>query len=82
MDIMRRTKENCVIADGDTSYVLMDMRKYHALLLERDVSRNHLTDAGLIDKINREIALWHENQKEFFVRAAEESIQEEPSFSL
>lgn len=82
MDIMRRTRENCVIADGESAYVLMDMRKYHTLLLERDVSRNHLTDAGLIDKINREIALWYENQKEFFVSTAQENLQSEASLSL
>lgn len=67
IDIVKKTGDTCIIADADAAVVVMDMRKYRAMLLERELHVTHLTDSGLLDKINAQIALWHENQKEFFI---------------
>ncbi len=67
IDLVKKTGDTTIVIDGERSLVLMDMRKYRAMLLERELHVAHLTDSGLIDKINAQIALWHESQKDLFV---------------
>lgn len=73
IDLVKKTGDTCIVADGEKSFVLMDIRKYRAMLLERELHVAHLTDSGLLDKINTQIALWHESQKEFFVDTPDKS---------
>lgn len=71
LDIVAKTGDTCIVSDDENSFVLMDIKKYRAMLLDRELHVSHLTDSGLLDKINAQIALWHENQKELFVDAPE-----------
>ncbi len=73
MDIVAKTGDTCIVADVEKSFVLMDIRKYSSMLLERELHVSHLTDSGLIDKINAQIALWHESQKDLFVDTPEKT---------
>ena len=81
LELVRKTGDTCILADGERTFVLMDIRKYHILILERELSRVHLTDSGLIDKINREIALWHETQKDVFIETQNNSSTLPSTFS-
>ncbi|MEK7649290.1 MAG: hypothetical protein AAB400_05280 [Patescibacteria group bacterium] len=73
IDVVVKTGDTCIVADTEKSFVLMDIKKYRAMLLERELHVSHLTDSGLLDKINAQIALWHESQKELFVDTPEQS---------
>lgn len=78
MDVVKKTGDTCVIVENGKSLVLMDIRKYRAMLLERELHVAHLTDSGLLDKINAQIALWHESQKELFI---DDSVQSDTLLS-
>lgn len=81
VDLVKKTGDTCVVVDGEKSLVLMDIRKYRAMLLERELHVAHLTDSGLLDKINAQIALWHESQKEFFIDTPPKSGMLHDTFS-
>lgn len=77
-DLIRRSGEKAIVFDGreggemeDQTFVVMDLAEYEGLTAKNKENkpREHLTDEELVDKINRDIALWN-------LRNNEEDINE------
>jgi len=64
-NLIKKTGDRFIVADekGDPKFVIMDISEYEKLVLcKSDVS--DLTEDELLDKINRDIAIWQIEQKE------------------
>ncbi|MFA7662531.1 MAG: hypothetical protein WCX88_01265 [Patescibacteria group bacterium] len=62
--LIRKTGDRMIIFDQEGfSYVLMSVEDYEDLLLARSGVAG-LTEEELLDKINREIAVWKSNQED------------------
>lgn len=64
VDLIKKTGDKAIVLDqnGDPNYVLMTFGDYEGLILGKSEVRG-LTEAELLDKINRDIAVWKEGQK-------------------
>ncbi|MFA6918744.1 MAG: hypothetical protein WC244_01335 [Patescibacteria group bacterium] len=64
VDLINKTGDKAIVLDqnGDPNYVLMSMDDYEQLIVGKSEVRG-LTEAELLDKINRDIAVWKEGQK-------------------
>jgi aminoglycoside phosphotransferase family enzyme len=64
ISLIRKTGDRMIIFDQEGfSYVLMNVDDYEDLLLARSGVAG-LTEEELLDKINREIAVWKSNQED------------------
>lgn len=70
LDLVRRTGDKLMVADssGDEAYMVMDLDSYERILDQKAEARP-LTEEQLIDKINRDVALWKAEQE-----AAEQKV--------
>jgi PHD/YefM family antitoxin component YafN of YafNO toxin-antitoxin module len=63
-DLIKKTRDKLVVLDQDgSSFVIMDLKEYEKLLLATSEVKD-LTENELLDKINRDIAIWKANQSE------------------
>ncbi len=64
VDLINKTGDKAIVLDqnGDPNYVLMAFSDYEQLIVGKSEVRG-LTEAELLDKINRDIAVWKEGQK-------------------
>ncbi|MBF8280316.1 MAG: hypothetical protein HW383_89 [Candidatus Magasanikbacteria bacterium] len=70
LKLIQKTGDRAIVIDGDNSYVVMTVPEYERLVLPA-VDGNSAAPAApietggeqLIDKINRDVALWRETQK-------------------
>lgn len=70
---MAKSGDRCVIMEkGQPAFVLMKIEDYEDLLMAHS-GIDGLTEEELLDKINREIALWRANQED---ETAEEIMTE------
>jgi len=63
-DLIRKTGDRCIVlsSDGEEANVIMSLVEYERLALGKaDVV--HLTEDELLDKINRDIAIWKTQQE-------------------
>jgi hypothetical protein len=67
-DLIRRSGEKAIVFDGkeggdkeDRAFVVMDFTEYEKLTAKNKENKasEYLTDEELVDKINRDIALWN-----------------------
>jgi len=75
--IVDRTADKVIFFSGDQSYVIMPLDQYEASLQQSPES-GVLTEQELIDKINRDIAMWRaqtavEHEQEVADSVAEEA---------
>lgn len=74
--LVARTGDKVVVLDGDHEFVLANLDDYLHLLGEREPVAD-LSGRELLDKINRDIALWRESQREFESRDREQDFFDE-----
>jgi hypothetical protein len=65
VNLIKKTGDKAIILDhnGDPSYVVMTLGSYEQLILGRSGVQG-LTEDELLDKINREIAIWKDEQRD------------------
>jgi hypothetical protein len=64
IELIKKTGDRFITLDGDgNTYVVMNLKDYERLALGRSEVRG-LTEDELLDKINRDIALWRSTQEE------------------
>ncbi|MFA5047911.1 MAG: hypothetical protein WC516_02610 [Patescibacteria group bacterium] len=65
VNLLKKTGDKAIILDenGDPSYVIMTLGDYEGLILGKAEVKG-LTEDELLDKINRDIAIWQDNQKQ------------------
>ncbi len=63
VNLIKKTGDKAIILDqnGDPNYVIMGLTDYESLILGKSDVRG-LTETELLDKINRDIAIWKEDQ--------------------
>lgn len=63
-DLIKKTGDRCVVLpeNGDEPFVLMSLPEYERLALGK-TSVADLTENELLDKINRDIAVWKSQQE-------------------
>jgi cysteinyl-tRNA synthetase len=82
IDLIKKTNDNCVIIDsqGQPAFVVLPFKVYKKMV-DSNPGIVDLTEEELLDKINRDIALWKESQKEAEMDRLEmEMPQEAESF--
>lgn len=74
-DLINKTGDRCIILspDSDEAYAVMSLAEYERLALGRS-QVSGLTEDELLDKINRDIAIWKSQQEEDREAKAEEEI--------
>jgi hypothetical protein len=84
IDICKKTGDRLIVFDNirsDSPFVVMNLDEYEKLVLQRSEIRG-LTEEELLDKINRDIALWKSNQpSEEFELKQEENERFEPEMA-
>lgn len=65
INLIKKTGDKALILDenGNPSYVIMSVFDYESLILGKSEVRG-LTEEELLAKINREIAIWKQNQEQ------------------
>lgn len=65
INLIKKTGDKLVVLDQTTeaSFILMDLKDYEKLILAKSEVKD-LTEDELLDKINRDIAIWKVNQSE------------------
>jgi hypothetical protein len=64
INLIKKTGDKCVVLDSQgNTYVIMGLKDYERLTIGRSEIRG-LTEDELLDKINRDIALWKASQEE------------------
>lgn len=64
IDLIKKTGDKLLIADTDEKvYAVMNLDEYEELLLKKSEVHG-LTEDGLIDKINRDVAIWKSERGE------------------
>ena len=63
VNLIKKTGDKAIILDqnGEPNYVIMTLNDYEQLILGKSEVRG-LTEPELLDKINRDIAIWKEDQ--------------------
>ena len=74
LDIINKTGDRCIVVSEDTdeAYAIMSLKEYERIMLGKAEVRE-LTEDELLDKINRDIAVWKNQQKEVEDNSAWES---------
>ncbi len=64
INLIKKTGDKVIILDenGDPGFILMSIGDYESLVLGKSGVQG-LTEAELLDKINRDIAIWKDNQQ-------------------
>lgn len=64
VNLLKKTGDKAVILDesGEPGYVIMTVADYEDLILGKS-GVSGLTEVELLDKINRDIAIWKDNQE-------------------
>lgn len=62
--LIKKTGDRCVVVNpvDNSSYVVMNLEEYEKLVLGKSEVRG-LTEDELLDKINRDIAIWRASQE-------------------
>lgn len=62
-ELIRRTGDRCLVVDSKTGriFVVMDLPSYEKLVFKQSEVK-HLTEDEMLDKINRDIAVWQSVQ--------------------
>ena len=66
INLVKKTGDKLIIFDSsksDSGYVILSLKDYEALILNRSEVHG-LTEDELLDKINRDIAIWKSEQSE------------------
>ena len=65
IEFAKKTGDRLVIFDKNNSsaFVILDLKDYEKLVLSKDDIKD-LTEDELLNKINRDIAIWRDSQKE------------------
>ncbi len=63
LSLVKKTGDRCIVLDerSEGAYVVMGLDSYEKLVSQESPVSN-LTEAELLDKINRDIALWQSTQ--------------------
>jgi len=82
LKLIQKTGDRAIVIDGDNSYVVMTVPEYERLAVPVAGRKNmaavkETNGEPLIDKVNRDVALWRETQKE--EKAAAENLEAAPS---
>jgi len=66
INLAKKTGDRLIVFDesGESAYVVMSLEEYERLAVNRSEVRG-LTEDELLDKINRDIAIW-KNEQDFF----------------
>jgi hypothetical protein len=77
LDLIKRTNDKLVFYDAvsDSSFVILPLAEYEKLLTQ-EMKVSGLTEQELLDKINRDIALWRSEQKLEKITESEEEMIE------
>lgn len=92
LNLIKKTNERCIVTDlsGEKAFIVMTLDEYERLIsvkpmLQKEKSvqlakepQEELTDSLLLNKINRDIAIWRSVQKN---KASNSSLKEEPIIS-
>jgi hypothetical protein len=64
VNLLKKTGDRAIILDerGEPGYIIMALSDYEDLILGKS-GVSGLTEAELLDKINRDIAIWKDNQE-------------------
>ena len=82
IDLARKTGDRLIVADSvksDKIYVVMSLDEYEKLVIGKSEVRN-LTEDELLDKINRDVAVWkseNENYRDYKWPARNPAIRKE-----
>lgn len=65
MELIKKTGDRFVVLDNDSSsaFVILSLREYQRLALDQNEVKD-LTEEELLNKINRDIAVWKSSQEE------------------
>jgi len=65
LDIINKTGDRCIIVseDSDEVYAVMSLKEYERMVFGK-AQVTELTEDELLDKINRDIAVWKSQQEE------------------
>jgi len=64
INLIKKTGDKCIILNqGKPSYVIMGVKDYEDLVLHRYQIKD-LTREELLDKVNKEVAIWRASQTE------------------
>ena len=65
LDIINKTGDRCIIVSetSDEAYAIMSLKEYERIMLGK-AQVTELTEDELLDKINRDIAVWKSQQEE------------------
>lgn len=65
IELIKKTGDNCVVLDssGNPAYVVLGFSQYEKLLADKSAIAE-LTEDELLNKINRDIAVWRAKQQE------------------
>ncbi|MFH0987965.1 MAG: hypothetical protein V1763_01170 [Parcubacteria group bacterium] len=63
--LIKRTGDRCLVVDEKSGemFVVMDLPNYEKLIFGRSAVKD-LTEEQLLDKINRDVAVWQANQED------------------
>ena len=85
LNLIRRTGDRLVVLDkdSDTSLVMMDIGEYEKML-DGGTKLEEMSDSDILDKINREVAIWREkNMANEVSEAMEDDLEHlEPESSV
>lgn len=77
IELIKKTGDKCVVLDKNQEvYVVMSLKDYEKLVTSRSEVHD-LTEEELLDKINRDIAIWRSSQEKDKESELEESIKEQ-----
>lgn len=70
LNFVKRTADKAILFKNDGEYVVMRLSDYENLLDEHN-KVEEMTEGELLNKINREIAIWHQSQAELSAKVNE-----------
>lgn len=76
--IIRRTGDKVVVLKDDTEFIVLSLDDYYRLI-QGDHPLSQLSESQMLDKINRDIAVWRESQQELSSAKGELDFLDEPS---
>ena len=64
IELINKTGDSCIVLDADANpaYVILPFAEYKKIIENRDAV-TELTEEELLNKINRDIALWRQRQE-------------------
>jgi hypothetical protein len=77
LNIIRRTGEKVIVFKDDSEFVISSLDNY-SHLIEGSAPLSQLSEGEMLDKINRDIALWRESQKELQNKEQELDFLDKP----